>query len=87
MGLRKYKRAIIKARCIDRDGNARNFPYEWNKYRNTKVVRSRKYGSWIVNKTNTTKNNKHYDNGNFITRRINAIKQMMANKKSNADKD
>ena len=29
MGIRKYERAIIKARCIKRDGNAKNFHAEW----------------------------------------------------------
>lgn len=91
MGMRKYERAIIKARCIDRDGNAKNFPAEWKKYHDAKVKarieQQSKDGKVTAVRTKPTTQKKkqhHYDNGKVMLRHMRAMKQMFANLRKQA---
>lgn len=91
MGMRKYERAIIKARCIDRDGNAKNFPAEWKKYHDAKVKarieQQSKDGkvTAVRTKPTTQKKQRHYDNGKVMLRHMRAMKQMFANLRKQAE--
>ena len=90
MGMRKYERAIIKARCIERDGNAKNFHAEWKKYHDAKVKarieQQSKDGKVTAVRNKPTAQNKqrHYDNGKVMLRHMRAMKQMLANMKKQA---
>lgn len=87
MGMRKYERAIVKARCIKRDGNAKAFPEEWKKYHDakvkTRVEQKSKDGkvTAVRNKPTTQKKQNHYDNGKVMLRHMRAMKEMLANMK------
>ena len=93
MGMRKYERAVIKARCIKRDGNAKNFSEEWKKYHDAEVkARIEKQSNdgnvtAIRTKNTKTKNkHRHYDNGKVMLRHMRAMKQMFANLKKQTEK-
>lgn len=89
MGMRKYERAVIKARCIKRDGNAKNFSAEWKKYHDAKVKarikQESKDGKTTVvrNKPITKNKNRHYG-GKEILQRMRLMKQMIADMKKQA---
>ena len=91
MGMRKYERAIIKARCIKRDGNAKNFSAEWKKYHDAKVKarieqQSQDGKVTAVRTKPTAKKSQHrYDNGKTMIRHMRAMKQMLANIKKQAE--
>lgn len=91
MGMRKYERAIIKARCIKRDGNAKGFPAEWKKYHDAKVKarteQQSKDGKVTAVRTKPTTKSKqrHYDNGKVMLRHMRAMKQMFANMRKQAE--
>ena len=91
MGLRKYERAIVKHRCIQKDGNAKNFPFEWKKYHDNKVKarikQEEKDGKLTVVRAKPTiqKKHRHYDDGRVMLRHMrmmkNWIDQLKASKK------
>lgn len=91
MGMRKYERAIIKARCIDRDGNAKSFPAKWKKYHDAKVKarieQQSKDGKVTAVRTKPTaqKKQRHYDNGKVMLRHMRAMKEMFANLRKQAE--
>lgn len=90
MGMRKYERAIIKARCIKRDGNAKSFPAEWKEYHDGKVKKRIEQQSKdgkvtaVRTKPNTQKKQHHYDNGKVMLRHMRAMKEMFANLRANS---
>ena len=91
MGMRKYERAIIRHRCIERDGNAKAFPKEWKKYHDEKVKarveQQQKDGkvTAIRTKPNVQKKQHHYDNGKVMLRHMRAMKEMFANMRKQAE--
>ena len=90
MGMRKYERAIVKARCIKRDGNTKAFSEEWKKYHDAKVktrVEQKSNDGKVTavrNKPTTQKKQRHYDNGKVMLRHMRAMKEMLANMKKQA---
>ena len=89
MGMRKYERAIIRHRCIERDGNAKAFHEEWKKYHDEKVKarveQQQKDGKVTSIRTKPIKNKKmHFDNGKVMLHRMRMMKQMIANMKKQA---
>lgn len=91
MGMRRYERAIVKARCIKRDGNAKNFPEEWKKYHDAKInarIEQQQNDGKVTAVRNKPKTKKtHFDNGKIMLNRMRAMKQMIANmKKQSAEK-
>ena len=83
--MRKYERAIIRHRCIKRDGNAKAFPEEWKKYHDAKIKTriEQQYNDGSVTavrtKPTTQKKQRHYDNGRVMLRHMRAMKEMFAN--------
>ena len=90
MGMRKYERAIIRHRCIERDGNAKAFPEEWKKYHNAKVKtrieqqQSDGKVTSIRNKPNVQKKKRHYDDGRVMLHHMRKMKQWIADMKKQA---
>ena len=93
MGMRKYERAIIKARCIKRDGNAKAFPEEWKKYHDakvkTRIEQQSNDGKVTAVRTKPTnqKKKRHYDNGKVMIRSMRAMKEMFANIRKQAEEN
>lgn len=89
MSMRKYERAIIRHRCIERDGNARAFPEEWKKYHDAKVKarieQSEKDGKVTAIRTKPTTKKTHHDNGKLWLRQLRTMKEMFANMKKQAE--
>ena len=91
MGMRKYERAIIRHRCIERDGNAKAFPEEWKKYHNAKVnarvEQQQKDGNVtaIRTKPNVQKKKRHYDNGKAMLNHMRMMKQWIEDMKKQAE--
>lgn len=85
MSMRKYERAIIRHRCIERDGHANAFSEEWKKYHDAKVrarvKQAEKDGkaTTVVNKPVTKKD--HHDNGKLWLRQLRSMKEYIANMK------
>lgn len=91
MGMRKYERAIIKHRCIQRDGNAKAFPEEWKKYHDAKVKarieQQQQDGKVTAVRTKPTAQRKrrHYDNGKVMLNQMRMMKQLFANMRKQAE--
>ena len=90
MGMRKYERAIIRHRCIERDGNAKAFPAEWKKYHDakvkTRVEQQQSDGkvTAIRTKPNVQKKKRHYDNGKVMLNHMRMMKQWIEDMKKQA---
>ena len=86
--MRKHERAIIKARCIKRDGNAKNFSAEWKKYHDakvkTRIEQQSKDGkvTAVRTKPTTKKKQHHYNDVKMMIQHMRAMKQI----KKQADK-
>lgn len=85
MSMRKYERAIIRHRCIKRDGHANAFSEEWKKYHDAKVrarvEQAKKDGkvTTVLNKPVTKKD--HHDNGKLWLRQLRNMKEYITNMK------
>ena len=83
--MRKYERAIIKARCIKRDGNAKNFSTEWKKYHDAKVKarveQQSKDGKVTAVRTKpiAQKKQRHYANSKVMLKHMRNMKEMLSN--------
>lgn len=89
MSMRKYERAIIRHRCIERDGHANAFHEEWKKYHDAKVKarieQSEKDGKVTAIRTKPIIKKTHYDNGKLWLRQLRNMKAMIANMKKQAE--
>ena len=89
MSIRKYERAIIRHRCIKRDGHARAFSEEWKTYHDAKVKarieQDEKNGKVTTIKTKPTTKKTHYDNGKLWLKQLRNMKEMIANMKKQAE--
>ena len=89
MSIRKYERAIIRHRCIKRDGNAKAFPKEWKKYHDSKVKarveQVQKDGRVTAIRTKPNMSKKHYDNGKLWLKELRFMKKMFENMKKQAE--
>ena len=84
--MRKYERAIIRHRCIKRDGNANAFQKEWKKYHDAKVKarieQDEKDDKVTAVRTKPTTKKRHHDNGKLWLRQLPTMKEMFANSKN-----
>lgn len=89
MSMRKYERAIIRHRCIERDGNTRAFPEEWKKYHDAKVKarveQDEKDGNVTAVRNKPTVKKGHHDDGKLWLRQLRTMKTMIANMKKQAE--
>ena len=89
MSMRKYERAIIRHRCIERDGHANAFHEEWRKYHDAKVKarteQIEKDGKVTTIRTKPTSKKMHHDNGKLWLRQLRSMKEMFANMKKQAE--
>lgn len=89
MSMRKYERAIIRHRCIERDGNAKAFSEEWKKYHDAKIkarVEQQKKNSEVtaIRTKPIQKKKRYYDNGKIMLNHMRMMKQLFANMKKQA---
>ena len=89
MSIRKYERAIIKHRCIERDGHDKAFHEEWKKYHDAKVKNrtelAEKNGNVTAIRTKPITKKTHHDNGKLWLRQLRTMREMFANMKKQAD--
>ncbi|MBR5604223.1 MAG: hypothetical protein IKW51_08440 [Bacteroidales bacterium] len=86
--MRKYERAIIKHRCIERDGNSKAFSEEWKKYHDAKikarVEQHQKDGKVTAVRTKPVQKKKHYDNGRVMLNHMRMMKKWIEDMKKQA---
>lgn len=90
MGLRKYERAVIRHRCIQKNGNADMFPEEWNRYKSKRTEKKQDGGKTTSTRNRPVQKKQHYDNGRSLLARARLMKEMLAGKrtgKTNTEKN
>lgn len=90
MSMRKYKRSIIRSRCIKLNGNAEAFHEEWKKFHDAeveaRVEREQNDNKSAVVRNKPVANNCHYDNGKAWLRQMRAIRDHIKNLQRQATK-
>lgn len=90
MSMRKYKRSIIRAQCIKRDGNAKAFPEEWKKFHDAEVKarmeQAQKDGKVTVVRNKPVTKKHHHDNGKVWLRQVRGMKAFIENLRKQAAK-
>lgn len=80
MSLRKYERAVIRYRCIQKYGNADMFPEEWNKYHSKRTEKKNGDGKITATRNKPVRKQRHYDNGRSLMQRVKLMKEMLFDK-------